>query len=332
MTVMSRYTGWVLGIAWISAACSREPLERVQPPPEPVTVPGAKSVTNVSPTPAPVPTPGSNALFAWPLPPFTAAQISDATGCGLASNVAARYPKALKPEALAGAFASKTTCDNATLAAACAERVDENTEPPATCVEAFRQAVRANPAYVGIGGLTDYIGKVAVVDPPVAGHAIVRVAIDYTWRGLGDAVEWHLRVSDLTTAPKLDATGPNAGGKRDAHAVGTRAEALAKALGSFVPIPAVVNAEPCTDNSPDWKATLEFDNGSRLELATHGSNVIGMGGPWQTFIDGVTYMQLAPDLATAMRDLVKDAALPLGHPMGMTCGGFDLTSAVLGHH
>jgi hypothetical protein len=327
---MSRRTGWVLAIACVCASCSREPLERAQPPPEPVSAPGAKSVANVPPAPAPVPA-GSSALFPWPLPPFTAAQISAARGCGLASNVAARYPKALKPDALAGAFARKTACDEATLAAACAERVDEKTEPPASCVEAFRAAVRANPAFVGLGALTDYYDKVVVVDPPVAGHAIVRVAIDYTWSGLGDAVEWHLRVVDVTSAPKVDASGPDAAGKRDAQQVGKRASALAKALSSFVPIPAVINAEICTDNSPDWKVALEFDNGSRLELATHGSNVLGMGGPWQTTIDGITYMQLAPDLAIAMRDLVRDAALPLGHAMGMTCGGFDLTSAMLGH-
>ena len=71
-------------------------------------------------------------------------------------------------------------------------------------------------------------------------------------------------------------------------------------------------------------------DGSKLELTTNGSNLIGLGGPWQTTIGGVTYMQLSPDFVFAIANLVKVLDLAIGEPMGAMCRGYDIQREVLG--
>ena len=268
-------------------------------------------------------------MLAWPVAPFTAAQVTEVKGCDTEKLAETRYPKTVGIDALAGSFAVKSACDQATLAAACAGRVKEDAELPKSCVAAYRATVQANPAFAFANGLTGgYFGKAVIVAaPPLVQKKLASVAITYAWSGLGTGVKWTVAAHDLASAPAIDITG----GKPVAWSaeVATAVTRLGASLGSFMPIGKPLEAIDCTDNYPDWTATLAFDDGSKLELFTKGSNLLGLGGPWQMTLGGVTYLQLGPDFTLAIAKLVKALGLAIGEPQGEFCRGFDLQAAVL---
>src|SRR5215468_9142903 len=90
--------------------------------------------------------PAANALLAWPVAPFTPAQIAEVKACDVGKLAESRYPKAIGVGELPAAFAPKTTCDQAVLAVACATRFGDD-KPPPPCLDAYRAAVKANPAF-----------------------------------------------------------------------------------------------------------------------------------------------------------------------------------------
>jgi hypothetical protein len=293
------------------------------PPPQPINHPPP----NPAGTP---PAPSGDAVLAWPVAPFTAAQIAEVKSCDIGKLAPARYPKAMAVDALAGAFARHGTCDDATFAAACAAHVGDGTLP-AACLDAYRAAVKANPAFAFHDDVTGgYFGKLAIVaPPPVAAHALASVVIAYEWGGLGTPVKWTITAKDLASHPTLDITGPNAKPGTWSTEVAANIAALGTSLASFLPIKKPLNAIDCTDNYPEWTATLAFDDGTKLELTTERSNLIGLGGPWQTTIGGVTYLQLSPDFVRAIAKLVKALGLPIGEPQGEMCRGYDLQAEAL---
>lgn len=316
-----RPTPWSPLALVIAAACGH-------PAPVPTPV-----VANTVPAPAapPKPRPASAALLAWPVAPFSPTQVAEARSCDVRKLASARYPKELAVDALPGAFAPHGSCDQATLAAACAGRV-KDAPLPAICLDAYRAAVTANPAFAFVAPLPgQYFGKVTLVaaPPPAAGHALASVVLDYQWGGLGQAVDWTLTIRDATSKPTATVTGSSAKAVKAAPDLSAKVAALGSSLESFLPIPGPLEAIDCTDNYPEWTATLGFDDGEKLELSTHRSNLLGLGGPWQTTIGGVTYLQLAPGVTQAVADLVTALGLPIGEPMGEMCRGYDLEDAVL---
>jgi hypothetical protein len=116
---------------------------------------------------------------------------------------------------------------------------------------------------------------------------------------------------------------------KDSPDLGAKVAAMGASLDSFLPIPQPLEAIDCTDNYPQWTATLAFDDGETLELSTHRSNLIGLGGPWQITSGGVTYLQLGPGFTRAVAQLVTTLGLPIGEPEGEMCRGYDLAGAVL---
>jgi hypothetical protein len=277
-------------------------------------------------------TPAVDAVLAWPVAPFTAAQIAEVKSCDTGKLGIARYPKTLEGNGLVAAFAAQTTCDRATLAATCAERTKEGALVTG-CLDAYRAVVTANAAFVFANALTGgYFGKVALVaPPPIASHALASVKLDYEWSGLGTGVKWTFTAHDLATNPAIDLTGASPkGGTKWTTEVAAAVTGFGGALTSFVPIAKPLNAVDCTDNYPDWSAVLTFDDGQKLELSTHASNLLGLGGPWQLTTNGVTYLQVGPEFTKAIIKLVKALDLPLGEPEGEMCRGFDLQTAILG--
>lgn len=293
-----------------------------------------RPIANTPPPPAAAHAPPSDAILAWPVAPLTDAQVKDITGCDLDKLADQRYPKALAADALPGAFEVKTTCDRAVLAAACASRKGEDDEsaPSAPCMEAYKAAVRENFGYAFVTRLAaGYFGKAHLVAPPPhAAHALVRAEITYNWDGLGDGVDWKLVVRDASTHPAFDLTGGSAKPVKQTPDAAKAVTALASSLDSFLPIQAPLEAVDCTDNYPQWTATLELDDGTKLELSTHRSNLLGLGGPWQLTLNGQTYLQMSPSLVKAIHDLVKALDLPIGQPRGMFCRGYDIGKHLLG--
>ncbi|HEY3807537.1 MAG TPA: hypothetical protein VGL61_33275 [Kofleriaceae bacterium] len=281
--------------------------------------------------PAPAKSP-PDAILAWPVAPFTKAQVAEVKACDVDKLAESRYAKSLGIDKLAGAFTPATTCDRAVLAAACASRLgDGDKSTPPACIDAYRAAITANPAFVYAGNLiNDYFGKVTqVAQPPIASHALASVHVDYAWTGLGTGVSWTLDFDGLGGTPAMHATGAIKTLPTWSPELAKDVGALGHSLVNFTPIAKPVHASACTDNDPDWTLRLVFDDGSKLELVTNQSNLIGIGGPWQTTVGGVTYMQLGPELAQAVHEIVNALKLPLGEPEGMMCSGFDIAAAVL---
>src|SRR5258708_11922448 len=136
--------------------------------------PAPPPVDNHPPPPPAKPAAPDDAVLAWPVAPFTAAQIADVKGCDIGKLAAKRYPKTMPVESMPGAFARHSTCDEATLASACAAHFGDDATLPAACLDPYRAALEVNPAFAFASALTGaYFGKLAIVAaPPAAKHAL----------------------------------------------------------------------------------------------------------------------------------------------------------------
>jgi hypothetical protein len=313
----------ILAVACAGCGGPSKPVPKQPPPPPSNTAPPATPPA----TPPPV-----QAVLAWPVPAFTKLQTKEVRDCDLAKLPDQRYPKSTGVDALAAAYAVKTTCDQAVLAAACGSRVTEDGDAPPVCLTAYHAALTANPAFAFANELLGpYWGRSALVAaPPPTQRALTSVELDYEWGGLGTAVKWTLTAKDLTTNPSIAMAGPDKTAVVWSADVATLVAGLAPSLTGFFPVPKALQAVDCTDNYPQWTASLAFDDGSKLELSTEGSNLLGLGGPWQMTVGGVHYLQLGPGLVAAIGKLVDALKLPIGEPMGSTCMGYDLQAEVFG--
>ena len=95
---------------------------------------------------------------------------------------------------------------------------------------------------------------------------------------------------------------------------------LALGLDNLLPIDFGTPLVYCTDNFPEWSVVLTFEDGSKLDLES-SSNFVFFGGPWQTQIDGQTYLQYSDAFATRLKKLIDQLGLPTGEPEGMYCNG-----------
>ncbi|HEX4451269.1 MAG TPA: hypothetical protein VH143_10390 [Kofleriaceae bacterium] len=320
------------GLVIVVAACGAPTTPLTPPAATPPATPIANApAPDAAITADPAPPPAGEPVLAWPVAPFTAAQVAEVKACDVDKLAESRYPKSVGIDALAGSFARKTTCDAAALAAACAGRLEDDAAPPASCLDAYRASIKANAAFIYAGGLMGgYFGKVTqVAAPPISARALASVKVDYKWDGLGTGVAWTLNVDALATKPAMRVTGATVKLPAWSAEIGNDLAALGHSLASFVPLAKPLHAVNCYDNYPDWTITLAFDDGSKLELVTNGSNLLGLGGPWQTTIGGVVYMQASPDLVRAVAAIVKVVGMPLGEPEAMTCHGFDLQKEAL---
>jgi hypothetical protein len=283
-----------------------------------------------SPSPSASPPPAGDTVFAWPVALYTKAQIAEVNACDMEKQGTARYPKTMKLAELPGAFATKTTCDQATLAAACGVREETEGDPTPACIAAYRTVLKANPAYAFANALANaYFGRVKLVAPPTT-HALASITLAYEWGGLGTAVQWTVTASGLNGAtPSVAVSGKNAKPVKSVHDAAAAVASLGTSIGDFMPIQKLTQAIDCTDNYPKWTASMQFDDGTKLELTTEGSNLIGLGGPWQMTVNGVAYMQLSPEFVQVVGALVKVLDLPIGQPMGAMCRGYDLQAEML---
>jgi len=278
--------------------------------------------------PVVAPQPAGPALLAFPVSPFTKDQVAEVKRCDVEKRAPKLHVKSVTLDALATAK-PKDICDQATLAEACAERLKDDADPPKHCIAAYSAAIKANPAFAFAGNITAaFFDKLALVDPPAAAKKpLVAATIHYNWSGMGDGVDWTLTVKDANKSPSVSVTGAKA--KQAPADFAAKLATMGAAVQNMLPVPGPIEAVNCFDNYPDWTATLEYDGGGKLELATHNSNLLGLGGPWQLTVGNVTYLQLGPQMVRAMADIMKALDLPAGEPMAMTCSGFDLEAAVL---
>lgn len=336
----------LLGALWV-AGCSdlATDLSTATPPLTLTLVPAATPTLPPTQTPIPTPiltptvTPRQSVtiepytnLFplAEPLLPLSAAQLKEVRECAVEELATTRYPEAAPIDDLIYLFTPENACDWASLAYAYTERLQDKQEMPEVAKNAFGQAIANN---IGFALSTPlfyryYYDTFTIVAAPARFEQdIVKVQIKYTWSGIGDPVEYQLEISQANTNPivALQSYTPTTLPESAKTTVNSATvQALGKALINWVPIDAQFALTPCYDNYPDWTTTLTMQDGTTLELKTHDSNMIYMGGPWQTTFEGQNYVLFSLEFVKALDTLIQEIGLPYGQPMALTCSAAEV--------
>lgn len=202
-------------------------------------------------------------------------------------------------------------------------------------IEDYRRAVEANPAFIFHDDLFyGYFGAIQVAEaPPVADQPITSLKVHYSWGGLGSGpIEYFISIANAQSQPQTEITFEEGQHQSDplVQLEPSDVQALAQSLTDFVPVPQMSTLLICTDNYPDWTVELTFLDGSTISLVTNGSNLLGIGGPWQATIDGSLYMQISSAFANALGQLITTMEMPLGEPAAMFCFQVPVIQTIFG--
>lgn len=254
----------------------------------------------------------------WPVTAPSSSQIQDARQCDVENLAPERYPMSLAIADLADAYQARTACDWAVLAFAYAARGDQ-AGPPEEGETAFVRSVSLNAAYAlkSVLLFSFFTYGDFIEAPPLTAEPLVQADLQYNWRGQGDDIAYVVTISGANSDPV--ATGTVNGEPFEAQPPADMMQRLGQALTDLVPIGTPIELTPCSDNFPDWRVRLTYADGSELEVVTHGSNVIALGGPWQVVIEGQSYMQHSLGFFIAIGDLIQFMELPWGQPVGSSC-------------
>lgn len=269
--------------------------------------------------------------FDFPIDVPTEAQIDDAYACPLlagAERSEGDSDATATPEIEAAERSEACGIANEALALAAARGDDE----PATDeeIELFHKLVEANPALaLRIDMIAYYFNASTLVAPPdFADQPITALRITYTFAGLGPSNDYDVTITDADSEPQVAGTAEIRTGSEDDEPLtlpetidSEVVQAFGAALSDLLPIEEQFSAISCLDYYPRWTVELTFVDGTALTLGTNGSNVIGIGGPWQVEIDGQDYMQYSGALIKAVAELFEALELPFGTTGGMSCFG-----------
>lgn len=253
----------------------------------------------------------------------TGQQVQEARGCDFEALIDERYADVTADE-LRESYPVVTSCDWAVLAAAYAlhAEADESAVQPGHL--AWANAVYHNAAYAFVDSLYFYLDiSGTVAPPPLAQEPLVSVTIRYDWTGMGEPheVEWVVTIENADTVPEVTGTveGQAYSATLDAEVV----QALGQALTDLLPVAGSESLVVCFDNYPDWQITLVYSNGATAELASHGSNIYTLGGPWWVELDDQLYLQTSPTILIALYDIITALELPVGEPAATYCSGLE---------
>ncbi|MEZ4670309.1 MAG: hypothetical protein R3E39_20575 [Anaerolineae bacterium] len=239
---------------------------------------------------------------------------------------------------------STLTCELARQALALKkDRGDDETLSPKE-IELVQKLVGANPALaLRLDVIAAYYSAVPLVAPPAftVDNPITKLHLTYTFAGLGNGVAYELTITQADGNPVVKGdlgepvsgfdmpspTGtppPTSTPRALADTVDSQlVQAFAPALRDLLPIGHMFTSTPCWDYYPDWEVELTFADKTVVKMVTNQSNVVGLGGPWQTEIDGQVYMQYSGAFQTAIVDLFDALDLPFGQTAAMGCGGMN---------
>ena len=262
-----------------------------------------------------------NLPVAFPLPILSQQQIQEVANCKIQELASERYPENINTSTLLDSFTPISGCDWAILSYGYAIR-NENNSPSQLGLEAFKKAVSSNYGFALASFVFDYyFGSVPLVQKPqFTNQEITKVEINYLWSGLGEPsqIRHSLSIDQANGKPIIssstDSLGNNISVDKDS------VQDLAEGLNDLLPIDSEIQLSYCTDNFPEWLVTLTFTDGTQVRMKSN-SNFMYIGGPWETQINGQTYIQYSPAFAIKIGNLMKALGLPLGEPAGMYCSG-----------
>jgi hypothetical protein len=304
-----------------------------------------------TPTPSPTPTQSAPAFapLDHPLKPPTQAQLNEAKDCDPEELVKGRY-QSLAPNEFPDAFKPVTACDWAALAVAYVADTDQEKERPPEGKVAFLRAIELNPAMAFVAPLWDryfasFVAGEPAIKAPFAGRKLRRVLLSLKWGGGMMATISSIKYNLVITAPndnEATVTGqlttvrepvtPEPGEDTEKLRADGRIQAkidrklfdnLSDALTDLIPVKETPALVPCNHNRPDWQATLEYTDGTRVLLTTKGSNMFFAGGPWYATINRQPYVQYSARFIIAVAELRAALNLPYGTTASMSCFGLD---------
>jgi len=261
----------------------------------------------------------------WGLEPLSNDQIQQVISCDVEKLATERYPEKDKTDELIYLLEPETPCDWAVLAFAYAKRTDDNEKLPDVAKNAFAQAISINPGFVFSTSLfyRFFFESFPIVNqPPLSKQEITTIRIEYNWEGMGDPVEYKVDILQANTNPIVKVINSNtttAMNNLKTKVDKTSVQALGKSFSNLIPIKSQFSLVPCTDNGPDWTITITQKDGTSLNVKTNGSNMIIIGGPWQTNIDGQDYLQFSIEFIAALDKVIREIGLPYGQPNAMFC-------------
>ncbi|HEX2620936.1 MAG TPA: hypothetical protein VHL11_12335 [Phototrophicaceae bacterium] len=307
-------------IMWTTATPTKTP-----PPPQPTNDPTAQPDTQAE---------GEVFLFDFPLEPSTEDVLTEGYDCVLIDI----FNEETEP-------AETPTTESCKLANQALEYVIERGEDTVISDEEQQVLIdltTANPALLlRLPVIASYYDKLALVAPPdFTAEPIVEMHFIYKFSGLGNPVNYDITITTASSEPVVSGTAGNGVEgymPESTHEPAATPEVLplpetidpaviqafAPALRDLIPIGQQFSSVVCYDYYPDWTITLTFASGEEVTLVTNNSNVIGVGGPWQTEIDGQNYLQYSGAIANAALGVLDALGLSLGETAAMTCGGAD---------
>jgi hypothetical protein len=266
----------------------------------------------------------------FPLEVPSETQLQEAFGCELAADSASSKTVEVT---------DTTACGLAKQALALARAREQNSDPSAEEIALLTQIASANPALLlDINLIAAYYNAAPLVAPPAfTDQPITSINLQYSFDGMGDSVDYTIKISQADSEPVVTGHVENSGGLGEATTPAATAEAVtlpdtidvatiqafAPALRDLLPTSTVFSMTPCWDYYPDWAVILTFADGTVATMVTQQSNVIGIGGPWQIEIEGRAYLQYSGAFAEAVTTLLDTMNLPLGTTAAMGCGDID---------
>lgn len=163
-----------------------------------------------------------------------------------------------------------------------------------------------------------------VSSPDFAEQPVIGVDLHYTFSGLGDSLTYDFSIEDANGEPVISGDVQTSAEETielpesvDPEIV----QGLGSALTDLLPIGQTFSEQPCWDFYPDWEVTLTFEDSTQVTMETNETNIVGIGGPWQTVIDEQPYVQYSAAFPIAIVNLLETMELPLGQTAAMGCGG-----------
>lgn len=271
--------------------------------------------------------------FVFPVSAPGNAQILEAVDCDLAAQGGDEPAQATRPP-------KPSACELALQALGMAAARPEDSVPSDEELALLTKVIASNSALpFDLELLRWYFGAMPLVAPPAfTENAVTELHITYNFAGLGGSAYYVIDItnadeepvvtgraeannsfgeSGATDQPPTPTAAQELSGTVDKEAL----QAFGPALRDLLPIGQQFTSTPCWDYYPDWVVTVTFADGTEVEMVTNDSNVLGIGGPWQTEIEGQNYMQYSGAFSGAIIDLFAALDLEFGQTAAMGCGG-----------
>ncbi len=268
--------------------------------------------------------------FSFPLEAPTDAQIQEAFNCALSRE---------SPEATLTPSAQHkpTGCELARQVVALAASRSQDTDPTDDEVALFKKMMSLNPALaLDLSIISSYYTLPLVEPPDFTNQSITDSNIRYTFGGLGGSADYTIHTITRMMSQPFLVPLMQAVIIRWQQVSRQRLHAIYRVQRSM-PASYRHSAQPCViccrlaSSLAALLAGITIPTGKLIwtspitvvHMVTNSSNVVGIGGPWQTEIDGQNYMQYSGAFSQAIGDLFDALKLDFGQTAAMGCGGLN---------